>query len=173
MSKSFIDYSVLVDDAMHFIVKKSLQLFAKNDEHGDHHFFISFVTKYPGVSISEKLHHKYPYEMTIVLQYQFEDLVVNDDSFSVCLSFDNKKEKIVIPFAALTAFADPSVKFGLQFRHVEDMQIKDIKNDQNISSLAASNSDSQDSKTKKNSHPIKTETKGNVISLDFRNKKLK
>jgi hypothetical protein len=64
-------------------------------------------------------------------------------------------------------------ELALALRHVEDMQIKDIKNDQNISSLAASNSDSQDSKTKKNSHPVKTETKGNVISLDFRNKKLK
>ena len=167
MKKEMIDYSVLVDDAMHLIVKKSLEIFAESDMDADHHFFISFVTKYPGVSISKKLHNKYPYEMTIVLQYQFEDLVVTEEGFSVYLSFDNQQEKIVIPFAALTAFADPSVKFGLQFRHVDDGQ---IDNEYNLDSFSANNSYS----SKVQSEPVaKTETKGNVISLDFKNKKLK
>jgi uncharacterized protein len=168
MKKEFIDYSALVDDAMHLIVKKSLEIFAENDMGSDHHFFISFVTKYPGVSISKKLHNKYPYEMTIVLQYQFEDLVVTEEGFSVYLSFDNQQEKIVIPFAALTAFADPSVKFGLQFRHVDDGQ---IDNEYNLDSFSANNSYSS---SKVQADPVvKAETKGNVISLDFKNKKLK
>lgn len=169
MKKELIDYSALVDDAMHLIVKKSLEIFAKKEVDSDHHFFISFITKYPGVFISDKLHARYPHEMTIVLQYQFEDLVVNDEGFSVCLSFDGQQEKIVIPFAALTAFADPSVKFGLQFRHVDDGQ---IENEYNLNSFSANSSYSSMSSKRKSDPVVKTETKGNVISLDFKNKKL-
>ncbi|MEK6734651.1 MAG: ClpXP protease specificity-enhancing factor SspB [Pseudomonadota bacterium] len=162
MGKKLIDYSILVDDAMHFIVKKSLQIFAENSFHGDHHFFISFITKYPGVVISEKLHNKYPYEMTIVLQHQFEDLIVREDSFSVSLSFDNQKEKIIIPFASLTAFADPSVKFGLQFRHIEENQTDaPIKLEKKAKTKISS----------KTSKPAAESKNSNVISLDFTNKK--
>jgi hypothetical protein len=71
------------------------------------------------VQISKALREKYPEEMTIVLQHQFDDLHVTDDFFSVVLSFDNVREKIQIPFDSLIAFADPSVKFGLQFSHTE------------------------------------------------------
>lgn len=120
MSSEFINYGVLVDEAMHLIVKKSLQVLSGNSLQGDHHFYISFLTSYPGVTLSEKLKSKYPQEMTIVLQYQFENLHVYEDSFEVTLSFDNIKERIVIPYKSLTAFADPSVKFGLQFKHFED-----------------------------------------------------
>ncbi|MFN7038969.1 MAG: SspB family protein [Alphaproteobacteria bacterium] len=115
-----INYAALIDEAMHIIVKKSLQIAVGNRLPGDHHFFISFITDFPGVTISERLKKKYPKEMTIVLQFQFENLIVNDHEFSVILSFDNIKEEIVIPFMALTAFADPSVKFGLQFRHIDE-----------------------------------------------------
>jgi hypothetical protein len=114
-----IDYGALIDEAMHIIVKKSLEFAIVHNMPGEHHFFISFLTKFPGVILSEKLKNRYPHEMTIVLQFQFEELIVEDKSFSVCLSFDNVKEKITIPFVAITAFADPSVKFGLQFRHVD------------------------------------------------------
>ena len=166
MNKGIIDYSTLVDDAMHLIVKKSLQLFANSDFHGDHHFFISFIATYPGVVISEKLHNKYPYEMTIVLQHQFEELTVEDHQFSVFLSFDNQKENIVIPFASLTAFADPSVKFGLQFRHVDEVQ-----SEKNKSSITTSAGTKTSEATIRLSKPV-VETKNNVIALDFQNKKL-
>ncbi len=167
MNPSLIDYSVLVDDAMHFIVKKSLQLFAESDNHGEHHFFISFITKYPGVTISEKLHNKYPYEMTIVLQHQFENLEVNDDQFSVFLSFDNQKEKIIIPFAALTAFADPSVKFGLQFRHIDEPSLE-VNQDETLS-IAIDKIDTPT--TTRPSKPTSEAKTSNVISLDFQSKK--
>lgn len=114
-----IDYGALIDEAMHIIVKKSLEFAVDHNIPGDHHFFISFLTKFPGVVLSEKLKNRYPNEMTIVLQFQFEELKVEEKAFSVCLSFDNVREKITIPFVAITAFADPSVKFGLQFRHVD------------------------------------------------------
>lgn len=172
MTKEIIDYSALVDEAMHSIVKKSLEILAKNDPCGDHHFFISFITKYPGVTLSEKLRQKHPYEMTIVLQYQFENLEINEDSFSVSLSFDNFLEKIEIPFASLTAFADPSVKFGLQFRHAEDPI---MTKEQNNESFLSQHKDlsSEKSPPVSNSSKPKQKIKDNVISLDFRNKKPK
>jgi hypothetical protein len=167
MSKNLIDYSALVDNAMHLIVKRSLEIFAENDSHGEHHFFISFITKYPGVVISEKLHNKYPYEMTIVLQHQFESLTVNEDHFSVLLSFDNQQEKIVIPFSALTAFADPSVKFGLQFRHVDESELESNQNNEKID---LKNKITMSPTSARPSKPA-VDSKSNVISLDFQNKK--
>jgi uncharacterized protein len=166
MTKDIIDYTALVDDAMHMIVKKSLEIFAGKESLGDHHFFISFVTKYPGVIISEKLHNKYPYEMTIVLQYQFESLIIKDDSFSVSLSFGNEEEKLVIPFAALTAFADPSVKFGLQFRHANEIPLEHSSSPSDkIASLQTKTSPSKNDTSKPN--------KDNVIALDFQSKRPK
>ncbi len=159
MSKNFIDYGNLVDNAMHVIVKQSLQIFANLEDPGEHHFFVSFVTKYPGVIISDKLKAKYPFEMTIVLQYMFNNLTINDDSFSVTLSFDNCPETLVIPFAALTAFADPSVKFGLQFRYTEGSP----EDGKKISTTVITNT--------KTSAKVTKNTNNNIISLDFRNKK--
>jgi hypothetical protein len=123
MDKGYIDYSKLIDESMQVIVRKALDNVAENGLQGDHHFYISFYTKEEGVKISDKLLKKYPEEMTIVLQHQFQDLLVGEEHFEVSLSFGGVKEKLVIPYHALTAFADPSVKFGLQFR----------KNDQSYS----------------------------------------
>ncbi|MEM6465982.1 MAG: ClpXP protease specificity-enhancing factor SspB [Pseudomonadota bacterium] len=82
---------------------------------GDHHFFIVFDTRHPGVVMAEHLRARYPEEMTIVLQEWFEDLAVMSDRFSVTLSFGNQPEQLVVPFAALRGFVDPSVEFGLKF----------------------------------------------------------
>jgi hypothetical protein len=110
-----IDYSGMIDRAMRGVVKECLELAQKQGLPGQHHFFVSFRTDFPTTKISETLRAKYPEEMTIVLQHQFWDLKIEDDLFSVMLSFNNVPEKLVIPYAALTAFADPSIKFGLQF----------------------------------------------------------
>jgi hypothetical protein len=126
MSNDFIDYGKLIDDAMHIIVRNALQRVSKEGLPGKHHFFISFLTSYPGVVLSDTLRKKYPDEMTIVLQHQFENLKVTDKRFDVVLSFDNVKENIGAPFDALLAFADPSVKFGLQFRQIEESYEEDI-----------------------------------------------
>ena len=85
-----------------------------------HHFFITFRTDHAGVTISENLRSKYPQEITIVLQHQFRELKVEQDCFRVVLSFNNIPEKLVVPYSALTGFADPSVKFGLQFHATEE-----------------------------------------------------
>lgn len=122
MSKDNIDYGKLVDEAMHVIVCRVLKKVQKEGLPGNHHFFISFLTKHPGVKLSKALSEKYPREMTIVLQYQYQDLTVDNKGFSVALSFSGVKESIYIPFSAVTTFADPSVQFGLQFRGVEMME---------------------------------------------------
>jgi hypothetical protein len=167
MTKELIDYSTLVDEAMHSIVKRSLKIFSEAKTRDEHHFFISFITHYPGVVLSSKLRNKYPDEMTIVLQYQFEDLIVNDDKFSVTLSFDNTKERIEMPFKSLTAFADTSVKFGLQFKHYEDDldQYDEGLDEDEIVSIAVD-------EVEKHLNQVKNLEKSNVVSLDtFRKKK--
>jgi hypothetical protein len=175
-----IDYSALIDEAMHVIVKKALLLVQQYGLPGGHHFFVSFITRYPGVSLSEKLRKRYPDEITIVLQYQFDDLLVDDDHFEVTLSFDGIKERIVVPFVALTAFADPSVKFGLQFRHMHDDLFEDTDDTEeeeearlqrDVTPSPPKNSAKEKAKPAKK--PAASRQKGahdNVIALDaFRN----
>ncbi|MEJ0009120.1 MAG: ClpXP protease specificity-enhancing factor SspB [Alphaproteobacteria bacterium] len=115
MSKETIDYPSLIDGAMRAVVRDALRHVDRYGLPGDHHFFISFQTNYPGVSISPQLKSRYPDEITIVIQHQFWDLQITEEKFQVMLSFNNIPEKLVVPFDALTAFADPSIKFGLQF----------------------------------------------------------
>ena len=120
MEESFIDYGRLIDGAMRSIVRDALKIVQKEGLAGDHHFYITFYTEFPGVVISSELKKEYKEEMTIVLQHQFWELAVEKDFFTVVLSFNHKKQKLIIPFDAITAFADPSVKFGLQFRQMEE-----------------------------------------------------
>ena len=115
MAEDLYDYSAMVDAALRGVVREALGRVARQGLRGEHHFYISFRTAAPGVVLPDDLHAKYPEEMTIVLQHQFWQLVVAEDAFSVGLSFQNKLERLTIPFAAITGFADPSVKFGLQF----------------------------------------------------------
>ncbi|BGE86388.1 SspB family protein [Methylosinus sp. 3S-1] len=82
---------------------------------GDHHFTISFRTRAPGVKISSRLAEQWPHEMTIILQHQYSNLVVDERGFSVCLSFRSIPEQLYVPFEAVTVFSDPSVEFGLKW----------------------------------------------------------
>jgi hypothetical protein len=82
---------------------------------GSHHFYISFRSNDAGVQLPPYLRAKYPEEMTIVLQHQYWDLIITDEFFEVTVSFNKQQERIKVPFAALSAFVDPSVRFGLQF----------------------------------------------------------
>lgn len=171
MSFDVIDYGKLVDEAMHIIVANVLKLVQAKGLPGNHHFFISFITKHPGVKLSKALENKYPREMTIVLQYQFQDLEVTEQGFSVTLSFGGMKEKITIPFAAITTFADPSVQFGLQFREVNyeytDEIDVDVDTDLDSEDVTIQDKPSKSAKTAK-----KSKKNSNVVSLDkFRDKK--
>ena len=115
---SLLPYELWAQEAMRGVAVRALQFASEQGMPGDHHFYVSFRTDAPGVIIPARLLAQYPEEMTIVLQHQFWDLKVNEPagSFSVGLSFGGVSSTLVIPFAALTAFADPHAQFGLRFR---------------------------------------------------------
>ena len=115
MPKDLIRYDLLVQDALKGVVRKVLGDAAKDGLPGDHHFYVSFRTDFPGVRLSPRLREKYPEDMTIVLQHQFWDLAVTEHSLEVGLSFSGVPERLFIPLDALTGFFDPSVQFGLKF----------------------------------------------------------
>ncbi len=110
-----IDYDALALEAMRGLVRTVLVRTAKTGLPGEHHFYISFDTEAPGVTLSKRLKERYPREMTIVLQHRFWDLIVTDERFEVKLSFDSIPERLVVPFAAIKVFFDPSVQYGLRF----------------------------------------------------------
>ena len=108
-------YDALVDDALRSVVRRVLTQVAEKGLPGSHHFYISFRSGDPGVVLPDYLRAKYPEEMTIVLQHQYWDLILGPNHFEVTVSFNKQQERIRVPFAALSAFVDPSVRFGLQF----------------------------------------------------------
>ena len=115
MTGNELRYDALVEDALRGVVREALSYAAERGLPGDHHFFITFRTGHPGVDIPRALRDRHPNEMTVVLQHQFWGLDVGEEGFSVTLSFSDVPERLKIPFAAVTAFSDPSVQFGLQF----------------------------------------------------------
>lgn len=115
MATDHIRYDVLARDALRGVLRKVLTDAATHGLPGEHHFFITFISKAEGVKISPRLLAQYPEEMTIILQHQFWDLTVLEDRFEVGLSFGGIPERLIVPFSAIKSFLDPSVKFGLQF----------------------------------------------------------
>jgi hypothetical protein len=115
VSKDLIGYDGLVDSALRGVVRQALAFAAEHGLLGGHHFYVSFRTGAPGVVMPDFLRERYPDEMTIVLQHQFWALEAGEDAFSVTLSFNKAPQNLKIPYAAITRFADPGVKFGLQF----------------------------------------------------------
>lgn len=100
---------------MRGVVRSVLKETERSGLPGEHHFYISFNTRAPGVILSRRLKEKYQHEMTIVLQHRFWGLTVTDDRFEVNLTFDGIPERLVVPFHAIRVFVDPSVRYGLQF----------------------------------------------------------
>lgn len=111
-------YDQLAQLALRGVVREALRRVEREGLPGEHHFYIAFNTRYPGVILSERTMERYPREMTIVLQHQYWNLKVHDTWFEVELSFDNIPEKLIIPFNAVKGFLDPAVQFGLQFEVV-------------------------------------------------------
>jgi hypothetical protein len=122
MAVDHIRYDILVQDALRGAVRRVLMDAAKNGLPGEHHFYISFDTRADGVRLSPRMLAQYPTEMTVVLQHQFWDLVVTESGFEVGVSFGGVPERLAVPFAAIKAFFDPSVQFGLQFEEMADAE---------------------------------------------------
>lgn len=118
---SLIPYDEIVQEALRAVVGRVLGEIVASGGNlpGDHHFFITFKTGAPGVSIPQHLKERFPDEMTIVIQNKFWDLGVDDEGFTVGLTFNQIPTKLDVPFSAITAFVDPAVDFGLQFQALE------------------------------------------------------
>jgi len=110
-----IDYGYLMHRAMRGLINEVLAGVAEHGLPGEHHFFITFDTRHPGVKMAAWLRKRYPEDMTIVIQNWFEELAVDPEGFSVTLNFGDIPERLHIPFDALRTFVDPSVEFGLRF----------------------------------------------------------
>lgn len=115
MGSSDIDYEGMANAALRGMVRDVLKRTLDEGLPGEHHFYICFDTRAEGVILSKRLREQYPEEMTIVLQHRFWDLAVDDVRFEVKLTFNGIPERLVVPFAAIRVFFDPSVPYGLQF----------------------------------------------------------
>lgn len=162
-------YDKMVESALRGVVRTAIEEVIKHGLPGDHHFYITFLTDYPGVKIPDYLRERYPGEMTIVLQYQFSNLAVTKEKLSVTLSFNNIPEKLEVPLAAISIFADPSVNFALQFQPMgeefDESDLAALVEDMEDEDGTGSDDDGSGNGRKKKS---KT---GEVVSLDkFRKK---
>ncbi len=124
MAEDLMRYDQLAQNALRGVVRDALRKIQRTGLPGEHHFYIAFNTKYPGVGLSPRIAERYPREMTVVLQHQFWNLTITEDRFEVELSFDNIPEKLIVPFNSIKGFLDPHVQFGLQFEvvPVEDQE---------------------------------------------------
>jgi hypothetical protein len=152
-----IPYNEIVQEALRAVVGRVLGLVAESGAlPGAHHFYITFKTQAPGVAIPKRLKERFPDEMTIVIQHRFWDLRVDEEKFSVGLSFNQIGENLTIPFAAITAFHDPAAPFELSF------QAQEISPEPEMHEEA------------ENDGPpavAKVEDGSNVVSVDFKRKK--
>jgi hypothetical protein len=164
MAKSVLRYDKMVEDALRGVLRDSL-IASQDGLPGDHHFYITFRTRHSGVDISDQLRARYPEEMTIVIQHQFWGLEVTPDWFEVTLSFNRVNERLHIPFAAVTAFADPSAKFGLQFQVDAGQEVEDFEQEQPHESAA------EPQAAPKADATAGTDGGGQVIALDAFRKK--
>jgi hypothetical protein len=120
-----IDYGNLMHSAMRGLIKTVLQDVSDNGLPGNHHFFITFQTGHPDVSMAEWLIERYPGEMTVVMQHWYDNLDVTDDGFAVTLNFGDAPESLYIPYDAIKTFVDPSVEFGLRFESADQDEDED------------------------------------------------
>jgi len=153
--ESQIPYDEIVQEALRDVVGRVLREVERSGGlPGDHHFYITFNTRVPGVSIPAHLSERFPYEMTIVIQHRFWDLKVEDDAFSVGLSFGGVPATLRVPFAAVTDFVDPAVDFSLKFQ------------------ANATESARESHEEAENDAPLaEAEDGSNVVSVDFTRKK--
>ena len=154
--ESLIPYDEIVQEALRAVVGRVLgEVQATGALPGAHHFYITFNTRAPGVSIPKHLAERFPDEMTIVIQNRFWDLKVGADAFEVGLSFNSVPSKLVVPFASITGFHDPAVDFALQFQaqaaEAEPPAHAEAENDKPVATPAEDGS--------------------NVVSVDFKRKK--
>jgi len=158
--ESLIPYDEIVQDALRAVVGRVLREVEQSGGlPGEHHFYITFKTRAPGVSIPKHLMERFLDEMTIVIQHRFWDLKVEDDDFTVGLSFGGVPAMLHVPFAAVTQFHDPAVEFALTFQADATEELPE-EHEQ-------AENDAPDTKAKE---PPRDDG-SNVVSVDFTRKK--
>lgn len=165
---SLIPYDEIVQEALRAVVGRVLGQVEAGGGYlpGNHHFYITFKTGAIGVDIPKSLRERFPDEMTIVLQNKFWDLAVTETGFTVGLSFNQIPAKLVIPFAAITAFVDPAVDFGLQFQAtVADLAPEPHDDAENDAPDAEQGLEQGDATR------VASEDGSNVVTVDFGRKK--
>jgi len=171
MATDHIRYDVLARDALRGVLRRVLTDAAEHGLPGEHHFFITFLSTADGVKLSPRLLAQYPEEMTIILQHQFWDLVVTEDRFEVGLSFGGIPERLVVPFAAIKSFLDPSVQFGLQFEPSEAVAEASAAKLPTVAAAPALPVVTPEPEAESTDEPVKTSEGAEVVRLDrFRKK---
>ena len=156
MPDSLIPYDEIVQEALRAVVGRVLTQVAEGGcLPGEHHFYITFKTHAPGVDIPQRLIERFPDEMTIVLQHRYWDLLVDQERFSVGLSFNQVPSKLVVPYSAITGFHDPAVNFELRFQAQETAQ----------------DDEPHDAAQNDGPNGAPAEDGSNVVSVDFKRKK--
>lgn len=136
MSQDLMNYEQMTQLALRGVVRDAIRRVIREDGlPGAHHFYITFLTRFPGVEIDEHLASKYPEEITIVLEHQFRELNAYADEFEVTLRFGGIPKYIKVPYIAITRFHDPSVGFALQFDAPPEMETADTANVAQLSSV--------------------------------------
>ena len=157
-------YDVWIEDALRTVIKRTMSYVSENGLPGEHHFYITFRTTDDKVIMPDYLRADHPEEMTIVLQYQYDSLDVDDDAIYATLRFNGKPETMIIPLSSIVSFADPSVNFGLQLKVANlDDDADDLDPDE-----------AQDLDADQPAEDIKTDgeqTTGEIITLDAFRKK--
>ena len=148
-----INYGNLMHTAMRGLIKTVLAQVSEEGLPGSHHFFITFDTRHEGVELADWLRQRYPGDMTIVMQHWFENLIVDEDGFSITLNFGDTPEPLYIPYSAIKTFVDPSVEFGLRFESSNEDEDEEL-------SEASDALEAEDQDTDEEQHDA------DVVSLD-------
>ena len=162
----YIGYEALTQAAMRGVVREALrQVASESAPPGDHHFYITFRSKAPGVKMADHLVQRFPDEMTIVVQHQFWDLEVHEGHFEIVLKFNGVPQHISIPFAAMTRFVDPAVNFGVSFERLEG------GSDDEVVDPAFEAKEPQSSESEPDETAAEVDPESTVVSIDaFRRK---
>jgi hypothetical protein len=170
-----MDYANLTQNALRGVIRQGLLRAASPDGlPGEHHFYVTFLTRAAGVSVPPDLLARYPYDITIVLQHQFRDLRVTDDFFRVTLTFGGAPKILTVPYTAITRFHDPHAQFMLEFEVDDPAALtQDLEDGEEIGDIVAEFTPPPASENKPAA--AKTETEEGdapkIVSLDqFRKK---
>jgi hypothetical protein len=171
MGQHRLDYEQLCADALRSVVRRALQIVADKGLPSGHHFLVTFKTDFPGVQMPDYLRQRYPDTISVMLQYEFWNLEVEDERFAVSLSFSDVRERLSVPFDAVTGFVDPFAKFQLKFEARDDAAAPAARRDKSPTPLKA-----VEAKAEPKAESPKGESKdkaksGEVVTLDAFRKK--